>query len=164
MQNLKVLSLLVFVLLLGASSASAKDCNIRCFRYDPVCGVNGQTYGCGLPESDCYGVKIAYAGACKTDVCALSDTKSKTLCAALLEKNAFEKYLKNNITKLSTTKAVLGGTFAVTKISWQPNRIALVSYEDGHIALTASVKMAVIYKNGQIKSVKATSFKVLKGK
>jgi len=165
MNYLKTTGVLFFILFFGVSLVSAKTCNIQCFRYDPVCGVDGKTYGCGLPESNCYGVKIAYSGACKIDetkkVCALSDTKSKKLCATLLEKDAFEKYIKTNITKLSPQKAVLGGTFYVTKIVWQPNRVALVSYEDGHIAFTARVQMAITYNKGQIKSVKVASFKIV---
>ena len=163
MKNIKNFGLLIFVVTLffGAYKAEAKTCNIQCFRYDPVCGVDGKTYGCGLPEINCYDVKLAYTGECKTNVCLLSDTKSKTQCATLLEKEAFEKYLKINITKLSSQKTVLGGTFSVTKIVWQPNRVALVYYEDGHSALKAEVKMSIIYKKGQIKSVKANSFKIL---
>lgn len=168
MNNLKLVGVLFFVLFLGVNFASAKTCNIQCFRYDPVCGVDGKTYGCGLPESECNGVKVSYSGACKIDetkkVCALSDQKSKKLCATLLEKDVFEKYIKTNITKLSPEKAVLGGTFYVTKIIWQPNRVALVSYEDGHIAFTAQVRMSIVYKKGQIKSVKSSSFIIQKDK
>lgn len=169
-KNLKIISLLVFLLALffGAQVVSAATCNIQCFRYDPVCGVNGKTYGCGLPESNCYGVKIAYTGACRLETsevaCALSDKKSKILCATLLEKEAFEKYLKNNISQLSSNKESLGGAFFVTKIIWQPNRVAIVSYEDGQVAFKAQVKMAIIYKKGYINSVKATYFKVLQDK
>ena len=169
-KNLKIISLLIFILALffGTQIANAETCNIQCFRYDPVCGVNGKTYGCGLPESNCYGVKIAYAGACKLEtsevVCALSDKKSKILCATLLEKEAFEKYLKNNISKLAPHKESLNGVLFVTKIIWQPNRVALVTYEDGRTASRAQVKMVVIYKKGHINSVKAAYFKVLKDK
>lgn len=164
MDNLKIFIPVIFLwaLFFVAEPIQAKTCNINCLRYDPVCGVNGKTYGCGFPESQCNGVKIAYAGACKTDVCALSDLKSRKLCATLIEKETFEKYLKNNISQLSPKKAVLGGTFYITKIVWQPNRVALVYYEDGHIALTAKTKIAVTYKKGVIARVKADYFKILK--
>lgn len=164
MNNLKIFTVVTFILTLffAGQKVQAQTCNIECLRYDPVCGIDGKTYGCGLPESECYDVKIAYTGACKTDACALSDPKSKKLCATLIEKEAFEKYLKNNISKLSPQKAVLGGTFYITKIVWQPNRVALVYYEDGHIALAAITKISVAYKKGLINWVKANYFKILK--
>lgn len=49
--------------------------------------------------------------------------------------NAAEVYIRSHISELSTENAVLGGTFYVTDIEWQNNGTALVSYEDGHIAL-----------------------------
>ena len=39
-------------------------CNIACLRYDPVCGVDGQTYGCGVADAHCHGVEVAYPGEC----------------------------------------------------------------------------------------------------
>lgn len=119
------------------------ECQIMCLRYDPVCGEDGKTYGCGQPDADCHNVKVVSKGECKkiNSACALSDWKSKKLCATLQEKDLFENYLKTNITKLSKTKAVLGGTFYITEIKWLPNRAAIVSYEDGHIALKAKVGM-----------------------
>ncbi|CAA7401366.1 unnamed protein product [Spirodela intermedia] len=40
------------------------NCNIQCLIYDPVCGVNGVTYGCGCPEANCYAVRVVKLGAC----------------------------------------------------------------------------------------------------
>jgi len=162
--NFLGLSILMVTLFFGAQKVKAENCNIQCFRYDPVCGVNGQTYGCGLPEINCHGIAIAYNGACQTNVCLLSDKKSKLQCATSLEKEAFEKYLRNNINKLSSQKASSGMVFLLTKINWQANRVALVSYNDGHKFLTAKVQMAVIYRQGQIKSVQSKSFKILTNK
>lgn len=46
-------------------------------------------------------------------------------------------YIRANISKLSPTPSVLGGTFYVTNITFPAKNIAVVNYEDGHIALTA---------------------------
>jgi len=46
-----------------------------------------------------------------------------------------ETYIRSHITELSPEPAVLGGTFFVTDIQWEGEDTALVSYEDGHIAL-----------------------------
>ncbi len=39
-------------------------CEIYCFRYDPVCGTDGVTYGCGVADAHCHGVEVAYDGEC----------------------------------------------------------------------------------------------------
>lgn len=46
-----------------------------------------------------------------------------------------EAYIRENVTELSPTPAVLGGTFFVTDVEWEDDDTAVVSYEDGHIAL-----------------------------
>ncbi len=48
-----------------------------------------------------------------------------------------ENYLRENISALSPEPEVLGGTFYVTEITWLNQELALVNYEDGHIALSA---------------------------
>jgi hypothetical protein len=39
-------------------------CPVRCFRPDPVCGVDGVTYWCGCPEAACAGARMAKRGFC----------------------------------------------------------------------------------------------------
>lgn len=46
-----------------------------------------------------------------------------------------EAYIRVHVSELSPTPAVLGGTFYVTDIEWIDEDTAIVSYEDGHIAL-----------------------------
>ena len=43
-----------------------KACSIQCLVYDPVCGVDGMTYGCGMQDAACHGVEVDYEGECKT--------------------------------------------------------------------------------------------------
>jgi hypothetical protein len=47
-----------------------------------------------------------------------------------------ETYIRQNISQLSPEPAVLGGTFYVTSVEASDGH-GTVSYEDGHIALTA---------------------------
>jgi hypothetical protein len=54
-----------------------------------------------------------------------------------VDHNAGEAYLRQNISLLSPESAVLGGTFYVTSVTWSDDGLALVEYEDGHIALKA---------------------------
>ena len=39
-------------------------CAVDCFAYDPVCGIDGVTYGCGVADAECHGIPVAYDGAC----------------------------------------------------------------------------------------------------
>jgi hypothetical protein len=48
-----------------------------------------------------------------------------------------EAYLRTHIGTLSPEPPVLGGTFYVTEVSFSGEQRGVVSYEDGHIALTA---------------------------
>ncbi len=52
-------------------------------------------------------------------------------------------YLENNISELSPEEAVLGGSFYITSVSFPEEGIAIVNYEDGHIALTAKANFNV---------------------
>jgi hypothetical protein len=63
-----------------------------------------------------------------------------------------EAYIRTHITELSPQPAVLGGTFYVTDIQWESPRIAVVSYEDGHIVLKG--RTVVTAKKGQVEAAK----------
>ncbi|XP_076929740.1 uncharacterized protein LOC143594283 [Bidens hawaiensis] len=39
-------------------------CPVKCFRPDPVCGVDNVTYWCGCSEAHCAGVRVAKQGFC----------------------------------------------------------------------------------------------------
>ena len=56
---------------------------------------------------------------------------------------AAEAYIRAHVADLSPTPAVLGGTFSVTDIEWQDDDTAIVSYEDGHIALKGRTDVTV---------------------
>ncbi len=80
-----------------------------------------------------------------------------TACApAANDQAAAEAYIRANVTDLSPTPAVLGGTFMVTDIAWQDDDTAVVSYEDGHIALQGRTD---IVKNGD--DVMVTEFIII---
>ncbi|CAL0327532.1 unnamed protein product [Lupinus luteus] len=40
-------------------------CPVKCFRADPVCGVDGVTYWCGCAEAVCSDAKVASMGFCE---------------------------------------------------------------------------------------------------
>ena len=40
-------------------------CEIDCLRYDPVCGDDGNTYGCGEVDAHCHGAEVLYEGECR---------------------------------------------------------------------------------------------------
>lgn len=65
------------------------------------------------------------------------------------EKGIIEAYITANISDLSTVDPVLGGTFYVTGIRWTDADVAVVEYEDGHIAVTADV-VAYVNANGEV--------------
>ncbi|XP_052185348.1 uncharacterized protein LOC127796994 [Diospyros lotus] len=39
-------------------------CPVKCFRTDPVCGVDGVTYWCGCADALCAGTRVAKRGFC----------------------------------------------------------------------------------------------------
>jgi hypothetical protein len=63
------------------------------------------------------------------------------------EQGAVTTYLENNISELSPEEAVLGGAFYVTYVSFPGDNIAIVNYEDGHIALTAKANYDINSNN-----------------
>lgn len=95
------------------------------------------------------------------DACASTSEADRQICLMGVEKTLFENYLKNNISDLSPVKEVLGGKFYITGIHWQPDRVALVDYEDGHIALQAKVGFNAKYSNGWPEEVEIKSFEVI---
>lgn len=40
------------------------DCSIQCLVYDPVCGEDGITYGCGVEDASCHEIEIKHKGEC----------------------------------------------------------------------------------------------------
>lgn len=40
------------------------NCSIQCLVYDPVCGKDGITYGCGVEDAACHGIGIKHEGEC----------------------------------------------------------------------------------------------------
>ncbi|KAF9667236.1 hypothetical protein SADUNF_Sadunf15G0001500 [Salix dunnii] len=47
------------------SRSPVSTCPVKCFRPDPVCGVNGVTYWCGCDDARCAGTKVAKKGFCE---------------------------------------------------------------------------------------------------
>lgn len=67
-----------------------------------------------------------------------------TACSASAENQAAaDAYIRANVSELSPTPAVLGGTFMVTDIEWEDDDTAIVSYEDGHIALQGRTDIVI---------------------
>lgn len=52
-------------------------------------------------------------------------------------------YINENISTLSPSPEVLGGTFYITNIEFTGNNSGTVEYEDGHIALVADFEFTV---------------------
>lgn len=76
--------------------------------------------------------------------CVRSGTGAGVSSEALTsDQQSADSYIRANIGDLSPEPAVLGGTFYVTDIAWTGDNEALVSYEDGHIALRARATYAV---------------------
>ncbi|XP_047309068.1 uncharacterized protein LOC124912483 [Impatiens glandulifera] len=40
------------------------SCPVKCFRPDPVCGIDGVTYWCGCAEARCAGIRVEKTGFC----------------------------------------------------------------------------------------------------
>ena len=50
---------------LCSGAALPGSCPVKCFRADPVCGVDGVTYWCGCADAACSGVGVAKLGYCE---------------------------------------------------------------------------------------------------
>ena len=68
--------------------------------------------------------------------------------AATSPQDLASAYIRGHIAELSPEPSVLGGNFFVTDISFPQSNRAIVSYEDGHIALAADVNYRVT--DGQV--------------
>jgi hypothetical protein len=68
-----------------------------------------------------------------------------------------ENYLNENISILSLEKEVLGGKFFITSFEFVDESKVVVDYEDGHIALSASVLFVV--ENDEVEVQKFTIIK-----
>lgn len=95
------------------------------------------------------------------DICRSSREEDRRICLMNVEQALFENYLKANISELSPQKEVLGGKFYLTNISWLPERVAIVDYEDGHIALKARAVLDAKYQNGWPEMVEVKSFEII---
>lgn len=73
------------------------------------------------------------------------------------QQNLFSSYIEENINEVSIEPAVLGGTFYVTNIEFLEDNIALVDYEDGHIALQAIISFILDEKE----DLTITSFEII---
>ena len=73
------------------------------------------------------------------------------------EQNLIKDYLAAHLSKLSPTKEVLGGKFQLTDIKFPTTKQAIISYEDGHIALQAEVNYELTPQE-----LKITNFKIIK--
>ncbi|KAH7840141.1 hypothetical protein Vadar_013182 [Vaccinium darrowii] len=50
---------------LCAGTLDPVSCPAKCFRTDPVCGVDGVTYWCGCGDAICAGTRVAKLGFCE---------------------------------------------------------------------------------------------------
>lgn len=48
-----------------AGTLEPGSCPVKCFRTDPVCGVDGVTYWCGCGDAICAGTRVAKLGFCE---------------------------------------------------------------------------------------------------
>ncbi|XP_030539633.1 uncharacterized protein LOC115747566 [Rhodamnia argentea] len=51
--------------LCSGAAARPGSCPVKCFRADPVCGVDGETYRCGCADAVCSGVEVTKLGYCE---------------------------------------------------------------------------------------------------
>lgn len=75
--------------------------------------------------------------------------KPREIAYTEADKLEFENFINENINALSPEPAVLGGSFYVTNIDWTYPNIALINYEDGHVAYHAEIQLS-FNENGQV--------------
>ncbi|GFP93720.1 hypothetical protein PHJA_001516400 [Phtheirospermum japonicum] len=46
-------------------NSKPEACPVKCFRPDPVCGVDGVTYWCGCADARCAGARVKKLGFCE---------------------------------------------------------------------------------------------------
>lgn len=73
----------------------------------------------------------------------------KVLAQNSLHENIYEKYIKNNISTITTLKPTLWGKWYVTKITWVDTNTAKVEYEDGHVV--EKIKVQIKVESGKLK-------------
>nr|GMC68329.1 serine protease inhibitor, Kazal-type family protein [Ipomoea batatas] len=61
------------------------SCPIKCFRPDPVCGVDGVTYWCGCADAHCNGVQVDKLGFCDVGNGGSGPVSGQALLLALLK-------------------------------------------------------------------------------
>jgi len=68
-----------------------------------------------------------------------------------------EDYINAHISELSPQKEVLGGKFYTTRIIFPSENEAIIDYEDGHIALSASAQFKIINNKVMIQNFTVTN-------
>ena len=66
------------------------------------------------------------------------------------EQKLVTDYMKENISELSPEKEILGGKFYITDVYFKNLKNAVVSYEDGHVSMTANVEFKINNKEVEI--------------
>jgi hypothetical protein len=80
----------------------------------------------------------------------------------MIKQNLVVEYLEDNISNLSPEKEVLGGKFYLTSVDFLNDSEAIVSYEDGHIALTAKTTFSLKQNDSQEMEVVIDKFEIIK--
>lgn len=63
---------------------------------------------------------------------------------ASIDTDAYERYIRENISTLTPVSPVLGWTWYVTNITWWENGNVTVEYEDGHIAEVLTLNVSTL--------------------